>query len=74
MVSKTVKNLTADAAEEASKKMRELEEQVSKLTMQGRVWAKQRGILVHNMSSLLQTAKVEIGRKDAEIGRWCFNV
>ena len=34
-----------------------------------RVWAKQRSVLVHNMTSLLKTAKVEISRKDGEIGR-----
>lgn len=47
---------------------REMEAELVKLRKQARVWAKQRAILMHNLASVLNTAKAEISRKDATIG------
>lgn len=55
--------------ETAMSRIRELEEEVKGLSEEGRVWAKQRAVLVHNLGTLLKTARVEVGRKDAEIAK-----
>lgn len=47
--------------------MRKLEAELDKMKGNGRVWAKQRTILIHNLGTVLKTAQSEIGRKDAQI-------
>jgi hypothetical protein len=45
----------------------DLRQQVEKLQLEGRVWMKQRSILVSNMSALLKTARAELDRRAKEI-------
>lgn len=55
--------------EKAMGRIRELEGEVRGLNEEKRVWAKQRAVLVHNLGTLLKTARVEVGRKDTEIAK-----
>lgn len=55
--------------EEMEKRNARLEAEVAGLKNQGRVWAKQRSVLVHNLGALLKTAETEMARKDAEISK-----
>lgn len=55
--------------EETEKRNAELEAEMAELKNQGRVWAKQRMVLVHNLGTLLKTAEIEMARKDAEISK-----
>lgn len=42
---------------------------MEELEMEKKVWLKQRSVLVGNLGAIVKTAKVEIGRKDAEISK-----
>lgn len=54
-------------AGDANERVRKLETEVDKMKANGRVWAKQRTILVHNMATVLKTAQAEVSRKDGQI-------
>lgn len=55
--------------DEVRQRNKQLEAEVASLKAQGRVWAKQRSVLVHNLGTLLKTAEVEMSRKDNEISK-----
>lgn len=58
-----------DEVEELRKRVRQMEHEMSTMKRERLVWAKQRSILVENLGSVLQTAQVEVGRKDKEISK-----
>lgn len=55
--------------ETAEERVKALEKELEGVRNEGRVWAKQRSVLVHNLASVVKTAKAEILRKDGEIGK-----
>lgn len=55
--------------EEANRKVEMLQKEVGELRTEKRVWAKQRAVLVHNLGAVLKTGRLEMRRKDREIGK-----
>lgn len=52
----------------ALERVAQLEAQLEKMNVNGKVWAKQRNVLIHNLASVLKTAQAEIRRKDIQLG------